>query len=542
MGDDVKLPGLEPVVLPRAMREPPKLGSRAAPGDCVGALCASGGLHFSVKPLAWHAAPRLPMPAPGEMPTAAPLEQGGMPALAWSSRPARGAWHHADEHAAPDQRTQATTLQADVDHARQALQADATTLRWQQQARSEAAARLSLRQQAAAQRRPTDAGPQAPVSASSALVAQPTPAWSTLSAMVKPPPLHVSRAAADAMRVGGAPAPTKMPIEAASHTKAQAVQHLAQKLTRQIALTDSHPSISDFRPKAGPVPGPASQGGAPPATGTGSTGVLHKLAGAAHQSPAAGPAPAHRRSLSGSSALASNHTLGGVLPLADFHHGNWAAIGSAAATSAKAAGRDVVAAGGRVEHRLNPYDAPVVVQETPYGWALEASVVVFWLLLVVAACWMVYKHCWLDGQDAPRKSDYMAIVGDPVARVHQGLEEGGAGIKAMMEKTLAPAPWADAAEAREIKTDIAEIKGAISAIAGRMKQADEHAINTDRRLAELRADLDTALASRASGAAAGRQHSGRRIPSGRFLRELESLGLGDDDDTPARTGLYSFVR
>ena len=41
MGDQVKLPGLEPVVLPRAMREPPKLGSRAAPGDCVGALCAS---------------------------------------------------------------------------------------------------------------------------------------------------------------------------------------------------------------------------------------------------------------------------------------------------------------------------------------------------------------------------------------------------------------------------------------------------------------------------------------------------------------------
>ena len=528
MGDEVKLPGLEPVVLPRAMREPPKLGSRAAPGDCVGALCASGGLHFSVKPLAWHAAPRLPMPAPGEMPTAAPLEQGGMPALAWSSRPARGAWHHADEHAAPDQRTQATTLQADVDQARQALQADATTLRWQQQARSEAAARLSSRQQAAAQRRPTVAGPHAP-------------AWSTLSAMVKPPPVHVSRAAADEMRVGGALEPTKTPIEAASHTRAQAVQHLAQKLTRQIALTDSHPSISDFRTKSGPVPGPASQGGAHPATVTGSTGALHKLAGAAHTSPA-GPAPPHRRLVSGSSALASNHTLGGVLPLADFHHGNWAAIGAAAATSAKAAGRDVVAAGGRVEHRLNPYDAPVVVQETPYGWALEASVVVFWLLLVVAACWMVYKHCWLDAQDAPRRSDYMAIVGDPVARVHQGLEEGGAGIKAMVEKTLAPAPWADAAEAREIKTDIAEIKGAISAIAGRMKQADEHAINTDRRLAELRADLDTALASRASGAAERRQHSGRRIPSGRFLRELESLGLEDDNDTPARTGLYSFVR
>jgi len=31
---------------------------------------------------------------------------------------------------------------------------------------------------------------------------------------------------------------------------------------------------------------------------------------------------------------------------------------------------------------------------------VAAAQEIFWLLLVVAACWMVYKHCWLDGQDA----------------------------------------------------------------------------------------------------------------------------------------------
>ena len=44
--------------------------------------------------------------------------------------------------------------------------------------------------------------------------------------------------------------------------------------------------------------------------------------------------------------------------------------------------KDSVAAGSRLEHRLNPYDAPAPRDETPYQWALEGLLVLFALALL----------------------------------------------------------------------------------------------------------------------------------------------------------------
>lgn len=79
---ETHLPGLRPVVLPKAMRERKVLGSE--PGSCIGPKCAHGGLHFSLKPMQWQAATPFQMPAPGQMPSALhPAES--MPSLKWRS-------------------------------------------------------------------------------------------------------------------------------------------------------------------------------------------------------------------------------------------------------------------------------------------------------------------------------------------------------------------------------------------------------------------------------------------------------------------------
>lgn len=93
--EPIKLPGLAAVVLPKAMREKKVLGS--APGSCIGPQCAHGGLHFKMQPLAWSSAPKVAMPAPGQMPTAPvqPTTAVGMPSLKWTNGPT-GEWHNND--------------------------------------------------------------------------------------------------------------------------------------------------------------------------------------------------------------------------------------------------------------------------------------------------------------------------------------------------------------------------------------------------------------------------------------------------------------
>ena len=86
------LPALAPVVLPKAMREKRVL---THPGSCIGPACAHGGLHFSLKPLAWAAPPSQAMPAAGQMPAAAAAAVGvQMPSLKWQQGPVT--WHNED--------------------------------------------------------------------------------------------------------------------------------------------------------------------------------------------------------------------------------------------------------------------------------------------------------------------------------------------------------------------------------------------------------------------------------------------------------------
>jgi hypothetical protein len=92
MNADSALPALAPVVLPKTMREKKVL---THPGSCIGPACAHGGLHFSLKPLAWTAPPSQAMPAAGQMPAAAAAAAGmQMPSLKWQQGPVT--WHNED--------------------------------------------------------------------------------------------------------------------------------------------------------------------------------------------------------------------------------------------------------------------------------------------------------------------------------------------------------------------------------------------------------------------------------------------------------------
>jgi len=91
--EPLNLPRLAPVILPRAMRETKVLGSQ--PGACIGPKCAHGGLHFTLAPLAWNAAPKRALPAPDQMPRAAAVQIKEWPSIKWhETEPV--AWHNQD--------------------------------------------------------------------------------------------------------------------------------------------------------------------------------------------------------------------------------------------------------------------------------------------------------------------------------------------------------------------------------------------------------------------------------------------------------------
>ncbi len=79
--------------MPRAMRETKVLGSQ--PGACIGPKCAHGGLHFTLAPLSWNAAPERALPAPDQMPRAAAVQIKEWPSIKWhETEPV--AWHNQD--------------------------------------------------------------------------------------------------------------------------------------------------------------------------------------------------------------------------------------------------------------------------------------------------------------------------------------------------------------------------------------------------------------------------------------------------------------
>ena len=91
--EPLNLPRLAPVILPRAMRETKVLGSQ--PGACIGPKCAHGGLHFTLAPLSWNAAPKRALPAPDQMPRAAAVQIKEWPSIKWhETEPV--AWHNQD--------------------------------------------------------------------------------------------------------------------------------------------------------------------------------------------------------------------------------------------------------------------------------------------------------------------------------------------------------------------------------------------------------------------------------------------------------------
>jgi len=138
----------------------------------------------------------------------------------------------------------------------------------------------------------------------------------------------------------GNTAPPATPVAAAgpARRKQEAVARLAKKLARQISDTGAPPA---HRATAGLTP-------AAHAAPTGAALPKLKLAGAVRgtgQGVAAGTS---------ASALAGNSSW------VDWAHLKTAAVGAARATADTAvhAKDDVAAAGVRVEHRVNPYDAP----------------------------------------------------------------------------------------------------------------------------------------------------------------------------------------
>jgi hypothetical protein len=87
-----------------------------------------------------------------------------------------------------------------------------------------------------------------------------------------------------------------------------------------------------------------------------------------------------------------------------------ASVGHAAKVTSDTAVRakdDVTSAGVRVEHRVNPYDAPPAPGETAYEYGLEVALVVCLLLLLGILVWFIYKNFCQDAADPygePRKA------------------------------------------------------------------------------------------------------------------------------------------
>ena len=269
----VSLPKLAPVILPTAMREMHALGNE--PGACLGPLCAKGGLHFDLKPVAWKDAPQMAMPAPGQMPSATATQGNeGMPSLQWHTDPVK--WHNERDSLF-------------------------------RQVRRPAAQEQALRP-ARAQMQP--ATQQTLAKPSGLRVA----AVSNHQLLIS----HSQQANSPGAVIMGntaEPAPLKAVAEA-SRTKEEAANNLAEKLTKQIYQTDSSKSVLHAAPAAPPAhrvsPFAEVGSGVPVAVHkavnmANKKAVLHKLAAKARA--------AHLSAASGLPSLAGNFT--------DFHHGNW---------------------------------------------------------------------------------------------------------------------------------------------------------------------------------------------------------------------------
>ena len=169
----------------------------------------------------------------------------------------------------------------------------------------------------------------------------------------------------------------------------------------------------------------------------------------------------------------------------------------AAGDTAVRATSDVAAAGVRVEHRINPYDAPAQ-DVSSYEYGLEVALIVCVLLLVAILAWFIYKN--LCQQDEPSKADYMTLVGNPIEGANRGLESALGGVNSALEGIAGgvgagSGAGLDAKDGARLRCEMDEMKGAINSLAARMQQAEDHHVNTDRRFGELRSDLDDLMQS-----------------------------------------------